>query len=276
VTAGSPVTVARDYYDSDDADRFYARVWGGEDIHIGIYESDADDIAAASRRTVRRLASRLDLGAATKVVDLGSGYCGAARYLAGTHGCHVTAINLSRVENARAEKRNVEADVADRIDVIEGSFETITRPSSSFDVAWSQDAILHAGDRRRVLAEVSRVLRPGGRFVFTDPMQSDRCPRGVLSPILARIHLESLGSPSFYREAARAVGLEEVAFEDLTTHLATHYERVLAETNARRRELSRHISPAYLDRMKAGLGHWIDGGRAGHLTWGIFDFRKPA
>ena len=31
--------VAADYYDDSDADRFYAEVWGGEDIHIGLYAS---------------------------------------------------------------------------------------------------------------------------------------------------------------------------------------------------------------------------------------------
>src|SRR5690606_36140771 len=34
------VQTARDYYNSDDADNFYFHVWGGEDIHIGLYESE--------------------------------------------------------------------------------------------------------------------------------------------------------------------------------------------------------------------------------------------
>ena len=32
------VEVAERYYDSSDADSFYAEIWGGEDIHIGLYE----------------------------------------------------------------------------------------------------------------------------------------------------------------------------------------------------------------------------------------------
>ena len=35
----SSSTVAATYYDSSDADRFYAEIWGGEDIHIGLYET---------------------------------------------------------------------------------------------------------------------------------------------------------------------------------------------------------------------------------------------
>ena len=32
------VSIARDYYNSDDADNFYAIIWGGEDIHIGLQD----------------------------------------------------------------------------------------------------------------------------------------------------------------------------------------------------------------------------------------------
>jgi sarcosine/dimethylglycine N-methyltransferase len=272
----SAVTTARDYYDSDDADRFYSAVWGGEDIHIGIYEGDDDDIAAASRRTIEKMASRIEgLGDSTALADLGSGYCGAARYLAAKYRCHVTAINISQVENDKAKELNAQAGLSDHIDVLLGSFETITRPPSSFDVVWSQDAILHAGDRRRVITEIARVLKKGGQLVFTDPMQSDGCDREVLAPILDRIHLESLGSPSFYREAAREAGLKEVGFDDLTDHLITHYSRVLEETEAREASLANEISKDYLERMRTGLRHWIAGGKAGHLVWGIFHFRKP-
>ena len=41
--------VAEDYYDSDDAVRFYLDVWGGEDIHVGLYESETEAIREARR-----------------------------------------------------------------------------------------------------------------------------------------------------------------------------------------------------------------------------------
>ncbi len=272
----SAVTTARDYYDSDDADRFYSAVWGGEDIHIGIYEDDEEDIAVASRRTIERLAGRVKgLGETTSVADLGSGYCGAARFLAAKYRCHVTAINISEVENERAKELNEEAGLSSHIDVLLGSFETINRTPSSFDLVWSQDAILHAGDRARVMKEVARVLKKGGELVFTDPMQADDCDPASLAPILDRIHLESLGSPRFYREAARQARLKEVGFEDLTPQLVTHYSRVLEETVAQESALSDEISKDYLERMREGLRHWIEGGKSGQLVWGIFHFEKP-
>lgn len=270
------VSVARDYYNSEDADTFYHKIWGGEDIHIGLYQSASEPIFEASRRTVERMASYLkSLTKESHVLDIGSGYGGAARFLAKTYGCRVTALNLSEVENERNRTMNREAGLDLLIRVVDGSFEKIPSPDASFSIAWSQDAILHSGNREAVLREIFRVLKPGGEFIFTDPMQSDTCPPHVLQPIFDRIHLETMGSPKFYRETAKSIGFEEIGFEDRTEQLTRHYGRVLEETERQETELSALVSPAYIQNMKKGLGHWIDGGGKGYLAWGIFHFVKP-
>lgn len=267
------VAVARDYYNSEDADNFYSTIWGGEDIHIGIYESEDEPIRDASRRTVERMSSRLDgLGTESRVLDLGAGYGGPARFLADNYGCRVVALNLSEVENERNRRINEDQGLENLVEVVEGSFEEVPYEDGWFDVVWSQDAILHSGEREKVFSEVSRILNEDGEFVFTDPMKADECPDDVLQPILDRLHLDSLGSPDYYRQAANEAGLREVSFENHTEHLPTHYARVLQETEKREDELSSAISEDYLGRMKKGLRHWIEGGRSGHLAWGIYHF----
>lgn len=274
----SVVKTAQEYYNSDDADNFYYHVWGGEDIHVGIYETMDEAIAIASQRTVDAMASQclMNLSPQTRVIDVGAGYGGSARWLAGKFGCHVTCLNLSEVQNNRNRLMNTQQELADRIDVVDGSFEDIPAPDNSFDLAWSQDAILHSGKRAQVLDEVDRILKPGGEFVFTDPMQADDCPEGVLQPVLDRIHLDSLGSFAFYRQQAQRLGWEELQVLDLTPELVTHYTRVRQELAKRRESLADKVSHEYMDRMIQGLGHWIDAGSNGYLAWGIMHFRKPA
>jgi sarcosine/dimethylglycine N-methyltransferase len=271
------VETAREYYNSEDADNFYFHIWGGEDIHIGLYETDSEDIASASRRTVEHMAAKIGgLDGNSRVLDLGAGYGGAARYLARSHGCRVTALNLSEAENARDRAMNEEAGLDGLIEVVDGNFEQIPAADASYDLVWSQDAILHSPRRAQVIAEVARVLKPGGDFLFTDPMQADDCPPGVLQPVLDRIHLDSLGSFAFYRETAAAVGLQEVEIEDLTHQLPRHYGRVAEELRGQRDALDGKVSATYIERMLAGLQHWVDAGRAGRLAWGVMHFRKPA
>lgn len=269
------VQTARAYYNSEDADNFYHRVWGGEDIHIGLYEQPDEAIAEASRRTVKRMAGQIPwLAQDSRVLDVGAGYGGAARYLAGTCGCRVTALNLSEKENERNRSMNRERGLDQLIEVVDGSFEAIPAADASFDLVWSQDAILHSGQRDRVIGEVARVLAPDGEFIFTDPMQADDCPEGVLQPVLDRIHLDSLGSMDFYRQSAARHGLTELDIIDLTANLVTHYSRVREELDSMHDALNDHVSDAYLGRMRTGLGHWIDAGSQGYLRWGILHFRK--
>jgi sarcosine/dimethylglycine N-methyltransferase len=269
------VETARSYYNSDDADNFYFHVWGGEDIHIGLYESADESIATASRRTVERMAAQVNgLTPDSRVLDVGAGYGGAARYLAGTFGCRVTALNLSEKENERNRQMNQAQGLDHLIEVVDGSFESVPAPDASFDLVWSQDAILHSGQRERVISEIGRVLRPRGDLIFTDPMQADDCPHGVLQPVLDRIHLDSLGSIAFYRDAAARHGLEEVEIIEMTDNLITHYRQVRDVLAQERGALAGKVSEDYIDRMITGLGHWIQAGEKGYLRWGIMHFRK--
>jgi sarcosine/dimethylglycine N-methyltransferase len=270
-----PVETARDYYNSADADNFYYQIWGGEDIHIGLYEDQSDAISVASKRTVAAMARQLtNLDRESRVIDLGAGYGGSARWLAMGVGCRVCCVNLSEAQNARNRLANRSQGLEALIEVCDGNFEDIPYDDDMFDVAWSQDSILHTSRRARVLDEVDRVLKPGGEFVFTDPMQADDCPAGVLQPVLDRIHLESLGSFGFYREQARRLGWDEVGILDLSPHLVRHYTRVRQELALRRETLEVAVSREYIDRMIRGLAAWIDAGDNGYLTWGIMHFRK--
>lgn len=271
------VTKARSYYDSGDADNFYYQIWGGEDIHIGLYRVEGEPIAEASRRTVAEMAQRLThLPKGAHVLDLGAGYGGSARYLARELGLRVTALNLSQVQNDRNIEMTRQQGLDDLVDVVTGDFEDLPFEDDSFDAIWSQDSFLHSGRREKVFQEADRVLRPGGVVCFTDPMMKEGTPKEVLQPVLDRIHLSSMGSVEAYREYAGKLGWEEVEIVEMTGDLVNHYSRVRAELESREEELLKTCSKDYLERMKAGLGHWVEAGSKGALFWGILTFRKKA
>lgn len=266
--------VAEQYYDSGDADRFYERVWGGEDIHIGLYR-EGDSIFDASRRTVAEMARMCKaLDARKQVIDLGAGYGGAARWLTQHHGCVVTCLNLSEVQNERNRWLSKEQGFGPLIDVRHGSYEAIPVADASMDLVWSQDAFLHSSNRERVLDEIARVLKAGGELVFTDPMQSDNCPPGVLQAVYDRLNLDSLASIAWYRRELAQRGFEEVTVQDHTQQLRRHYAAVRASLRDNYRRLVDEISISYMDRMLAGLDHWVKAADAGYLAWGILHFRK--
>src|SRR3954470_23281042 len=261
------VHTARDYYNSTDADTFYHEVWGGEDIHVGLYRTPDEAIAPASQRTVERMAQDMGITADTRILDMGAGYGGSARWLARTYGCRVTCLNLSEVENERNREKNRAQGLDDLVDVVDGSFESMPVQDNFYDIVWSQDAFLHSGERRQVVAEIERVLQPGGQVVFTDPMADDNADTSALAPILARLHLDTLGSPGFYREEFAKHGFNDFTFDDHTDQLTTHYGRVLVELEAAEPRFRGTISDEYISNMKTGLKNWVNGGRSGQLAW---------
>ena len=268
---------AESYYDSDDADRFYSAVWGGEDIHVGLYQPGETDIKACSVKTMERMLESLGgLNATSRVIDLGAGYGGGARLLAKRYGCVVECLNISETQNENNRRLNKEHGLDDKVVVKHGSFENVPADDASFDVVWSQDSFLHSGRRDHVMEECWRILKPGGRLIFTDPMEADNADRAELQPVYDRIHLENLGSFGFYRRVCKDLGFEEVEIVEMTEHLGRHYYNVREHLKSRYDELKNVISPDYMDRMIQGPSHWVDAEAKKQLAWGILHFRKPA
>lgn len=272
----SAEVLTESYYDSSDADRFYEQVWGGEDIHIGLYD-ETDNIPEASRNTVTTMVDSLQgLNDQSRVIDLGAGYGGSARYLAKLAGCNVTCLNISEVQNTRNRELTRQKGLDQKVEVRHGSFEEIPCADASMDIVWSQDSFLHSSQKEKVLSEISRIMAPGGELIFTDPMQADNCPEGVLQPVYDRLNLESMGSFAFYREALNALGFEETRVKDLTPQLRNHYDYVRQNLQGRYDELVAIISHEYMDNMIKGLENWVAAADKGYLAWGILHFTKSS
>jgi sarcosine/dimethylglycine N-methyltransferase len=181
---------------------------------------------------------------------------------------------VSEAQNALNREMNDKSGLVDKINVVHGSFEEVPQPDEFYDVAWSQDAILHSANRESVLDEVQRLLKPEGEFIFTDPMQSEDCPPEVLQPILDRIHLETLGSVEFYKTNLENRGFVELDTIERLDDMRTHYARVEEELRESYDEICELSGTEYVENMLRGLGHWVDGADKGHLAWGIMHFQK--
>ena len=121
-------------------------------------------------------------------------------------------------------------------------------------------------NRKKVFEEVHRVLRPGGEFIFTDPMQKPGADAETLKPVLERIHLESMGSVECYGNYARELGMETIEVLQMPEQLVNHYSAVLHNLESRHDELKDVCDPAYLERIQNGLKHWIDAAKTMHST----------
>ena len=89
----------QNFYDNEDTDLFYQKISGGDYVHIGIFKDRNENLTMAKRRTVEYMSSLLNLQKEHYILDIGSGYGGAARLLAETFGCQIMCLNLSKKQN---------------------------------------------------------------------------------------------------------------------------------------------------------------------------------
>lgn len=125
--------------------------------------------------------------AGRQVLEVGCGAAMCARWLA-TQGARVTAMDLSAgmLRHARAGAESTGVTVP----LVQADAEALPFADGAFDLACSAfGAVPFVADSGRVMAEVARVLRPGGRWVFavTHPLRwvfpDDPGPDGLLAQI---------------------------------------------------------------------------------------------
>jgi SAM-dependent methyltransferase len=117
-------------------------------------------------------------------------------------------------------QENARAAGARNVHFLKGVIEDIPLPAASVDVVISNCVVNLSPEKDRVLAEVARVLKPGGRIGISDVVAedeltpADRAERGSFVGCIA-----GALSVSEYRDGLEAAGLEEVSVE-LTHNVA--------------------------------------------------------
>ena len=119
------------------------------------------------------LAGAAGLKAGEKVLDLGCGIGGPARYLASMFGCHVAGIDLSPSFVEAAEYLTLRCGLGDRVTFKVGNALHLTFDDSAFDSVFLQHVAMNIADRAALYAEIHRVLKPGGRFATYDLVLKD-------------------------------------------------------------------------------------------------------
>ncbi|WP_306061735.1 SAM-dependent methyltransferase [Natronococcus wangiae] len=226
----------------------YRFFWSDVNLHYGFYDDEHTTHPEAMANSNKVYAEKLDVDETDTVLDIGTGRGGfpthvAAEYDADVHGIDIDPLHVAEAkENAR--KRGVSKST--EFDV--GDYHEIPYPDETFDAVSGIETVCHSDRKDRVLEEIRRVLKPGGRLMIADGYMSRTDltdPEAEkMRTVLDGWAVPELAHVSAFRETLEELGFANVTFDD-------HYDRI-APSSRRQWWLSLGVTP--LLKIASALG----------------------
>ena len=169
-----------------------------------------------------RFISWLRLEPGQHVLEIASGSGGPSRYLAEQTGCFVTGIdaNENGVETATQALNQTELKGRITFKVADAN-SRLPFEDNTFDGAMCIDSMNHFSDRANVFREWYRVLRPGRRAVFSDPVVITGPVTNDELALRSLVGLFLFVPPGVNEELISAAGFQLVRKEDVSENAAS-------------------------------------------------------
>jgi SAM-dependent methyltransferase len=173
-----------------------------------------DEFHIGGRKATVELLDQLDLHPALRVLDVGSGLGGTARYLARQHDVEVTGVDLTAEYVDIATSLTRRAGLAERVQFRQASAITLPFSDGSFDRVCMLHVGMNIADKAAVFAEIRRVMVAGGRFGVYDLMRVG--PGDITYPVpwAWSPATSFLTEPQRYRDLLAQAGLPVQAERD--------------------------------------------------------------
>jgi sarcosine/dimethylglycine N-methyltransferase len=172
------------------------------------------------------LSTRLAPEAGDRLLDIGSGIGGPARWIAAHFGCHVTGVDLTRAFCDAAEALTRACAMGDQVRTVHSSATDLPFPDQSFDRAYSQNVLMNIADKRRFYREALRVLRPGGLLAVDQIALGLNGPPGYPQPWASVAEASFLAAPDEIRDDSAAVGFDILVLRDATDEAIAFHEEM--------------------------------------------------
>jgi sarcosine/dimethylglycine N-methyltransferase len=208
------------------------------------------------------LAQLADVGAGAKVLDIGCGLGGPARFLAATYGCEVNGIDLSKEFIEAARELTAGCGLSAVVDCQFGDALDISFPPETFDFVFLQHVAMNIADRDALYAGIRRVLRPKGRLALHDIVLRTGNPHFPV-PWARSPTTSFLLNEQDTRAALTRAGFSELEWRDDTT-AAREFFAALSNTPPKGPTLGVVLGPDFPSMLR-NLGRNIGEGRLGVL-----------
>jgi len=221
------------------------------------------------------LARHAKINESTHVLDLCCGLGGPARYLAYHHGCRVTGVDMNTDRLAGAVRLTERTKLQDRVLFHHANALQTGLADETFDVIVSQEAFCHIPDKKTLIAECVRLLKPGGCIVYTDILARNSMTNEIRSRLESEMAFSELSTLEQYCHLLEEKGCQVVKVEDLSDDWAQILIDRLAMYRSLKEQTVSSFGLAHFQKWDRTYSFFVDLYRSGELGGGRFVARKP-
>ena len=221
------------------------------------------------------LARHAKINESTHVLDLCCGLGGPARYLAYHHGCRVTGVDMNTDRLAGAVRLTERTKLEDRVLFHHANALQTGLADETFDVIVSQEAFCHIPDKKTLIAECVRLLKPGGCIVYTDILARNSMTNEIRSRLESEMAFSELSTLEQYCHLLEEKGCQVVKVEDLSDDWAQILIDRLAMYRSLKEQTVSSFGLAHFQKWDRTYSFFVDLYRSGELGGGRFVVRKP-
>jgi ubiquinone/menaquinone biosynthesis C-methylase UbiE len=191
-----------------------------------------DEFHIGGREASEHFLDQLALTPDKRVLDVGCGLGGPARFTASNYACRVDGIDLTNeyVETGRDICNWV--GLGDRVSLHQGSALSMPFADAAFDAAYMLHVGMNIGDKAGLCSEVARVLRPGGLFGIYDIMKIGDGELTFPVPWATKPSSSAVAAPVQYRAALQAAGFAVIAEHNRRDYALAFFHKLRAATLA--------------------------------------------
>ena len=250
-----------------------ARHIAHEDITQAVLSAHDQDHYGGTE-AVDRLMAQAAITAQDHVLDVCAGMGGPARYIAWKTGCQVTGLDLTASRVIGAQTLTAAAHLTEQVRFVHGNALEMPFDPAQFTCIISQEAFAHIPNKRQLIGQCERALKPGGRMVFSDIMSHQALGRPDAQKLFDGMRFSEIATLGDYQQWFADAGMQWVQSIDLSEE----WTRILVDRHDMYRSLESQtvarLGRDHFDRYDQAYDHFVGLYRSGVLSGALVLARK--
>ena len=253
------------------------RLFYGDSFHFGYFRTGSETLRQALDAHTDLVAEMARPAGGQHILDVGCGLGAPALRIAERYGCKITAVNISREQIRQGRQLIKQQRMSHQVSLVRGDARALDFPDGSFDaivcLEAAGDICVSEPDKERLVHELHRVLRPGGRIGFSDLALHTNPPRADNHTLRAVLYHRGEELVTDWPGLFRRQGFTVIDSHDIIAETMPTWHRTQAIYEQRSGEVVQRYGKRIAGRVQAQV-HRIPSILARYATFPVLSVLK--